>query len=141
MLIGASVVTSLQCYECPPLSTFIASLDSNQLTTYKAIVEQRQKLYVYGLLLGIVLATMLFILTGFNMHPVLSGCLYAFIILVTQYAFYLYSPKLPAMKDNLTSDAQLKLWSDVYLRMRKRLYAGIILGFLGFAAVPFVCKN
>lgn len=138
MLIGASIMTSLTCQTCPPHSTFLNSLDDSQRTTYKAIVDQRRNHYLVGLILGLIVATVMLLLTGDKAGQVMSGCFYTATVLIVQYIYYILMPKLPPMKNSLSTVEQQELWTAVHASMQRRYHGGALLGLLGFATVPYL---
>ena len=139
MFIGASIFTILTCHKCEPFNTYIKSLDSKQQIIYTSIVEERRNVYIYGAILGAILACIfLFFVTlkpqsqSRNKQTFFSIAIaFSAIALLTQYIFYMLYPKqymLPHLKNN----EQIVGWLAVYRSMQYKYHLGMLLGIIGY---------
>ena len=56
IFIGASIYTMITCKSCSPFVEYEQSLNEEQKQIYMKVVEERQKIYLTGLVLGSFLA-------------------------------------------------------------------------------------
>lgn len=134
MFIGANLYIMFKCDDCQADKLYIQSLNDSQLAIYKEIVNERKKLAIMGMLLGLLLA----ILFSFYMklNPLANGCLFVAIVFVTQYLYYMTMKKSKYMIQYLNED-QTKLWLNVYKEMQSRYYNGMLLGLVGYFVLGY----
>jgi hypothetical protein len=131
--ICASLYTILQCKNCQPFVKYEKSLNPIQLKLYKYSIHERTKLYVHGLIIGVVLASLFIYLTKSHNHPpTYKSCMFSAIILLTQFLYYNLSPKKIQMLPILDSKEQIMNWLEVYNTMKFRYHFGFLLGVIGF---------
>lgn len=136
MFIGAYLYTLFTCSSCPPFTSFQESLKPNQLALYHIVVRQRLEKSIQGLVLGTILAFLyLYIFKG-TWNPVACGCGFATVILLTQYLYYILSPKL-SMLPHLDDQRQVEQWYSVYKFMQYRYHLGMALGAVGYFLFVF----
>lgn len=124
------------------IQTFVSTLNSQQRTTYERVVKHRRNLYMQGLVVGLVLAS---IIVGYmrvvkNVATTLCGCTAVVIVFVTTCVYYILSPKPVYMVEILTTAEQRKAWVDVYRGMQVNMYGSfigaLIASFVFFAFLP-----
>jgi len=141
MFIGAGLYTTLKCYDCHPISTFKESLSMEQRYIYEQIVQERQSLYLQGLVCGLFFSSVTLFLTGNSLNPLTSGCVYAGITLIVQYFYYTLAKKSPLMVNYLQSQEQVMLWDQVYTKMQTKWHVGLLLGLIGYAFLPLILRT
>lgn len=103
-LIGASVYTSISCKSCKPFIDFHKTLSGEQKKIHQKIVEERMRIYVYGLVLGLLIAVAVRFLAGNNLGKGSQTCLVLATALFVQYMFYTLYPKSDYMILHLNKD-------------------------------------
>ena len=126
---------------------FVSLLDPKQRETYDTVVTQRRSIYVYGLILGIVLAAVivLFIRSTSNVSAGVCGCVAVVVVFVTTFFYYILSPKSVYMVQVLTTPQQRNAWVNVYKTMQITTYGSflgaLVASFVFFTFLPNgVCK-
>jgi hypothetical protein len=118
----------------------VASLDPQQRRTYEGIVSLRRRLYVHGLVLGVVLAAC--VVAGMRAYgscsTTLYGCTAVVVVFVTTFLYYILSPKPVYMVEVLRTTEQRRAWVDVYRAMQVTTY-GSFAGALVASFVLFAC--
>ena len=112
------------------LDKFSSLLNDEQRTTYKSIISERIKLYVNGMLIGIVLG-----LAYLYMSPSKSigrACIFTMIVLGTNYFYYILTPKSNYMVPHLTTKEQRIAWLNIYREMPYRCKMGLLLGLVSY---------
>jgi len=131
MFVGASLYTMLNCTKCPPFTSYFDSLDNKQKYLYLSIVEERKKLAMWGLMLGLLLAFFYLFFMKNKINIFMNGCAFAGIVLLTQYLFYMLYPKTDYMVLHLKQE-QMEGWLNVYKQMQYRYHMGMLLGVVGY---------
>lgn len=110
---------------------------------YASIVKERIQIYYTGYFLGFLLSV-LFILYNIYVkkekYTALSlVCIIITISFLTNYFFYILSPKKNWMLDNIKSQEQTKAWMKMYKGMQMNYHSGLVLGIIsmGFFAFAF----
>lgn len=135
--IGASLYTTLTCDKCQPHVDYRNSLGPVQKKIYLEIVEERKRIYIHGLILGAILAS-LFLWYKFNtINPLTNGCIFSSIVLVTQYFYYMTKKKEKYMLNYLTNKDQIDGWLDVYKTMQNKYHIGMMLGIIGYILLGY----
>ena len=121
-LIAANIWTMMvdKKYE----NNLLNQLDDNQKGIYDEIVKERMKLYLQGLVLGLLIAIGLVYKLKLNIYA--SVCLLVAVVGVIQVAYYELMPKTKWMVDNLNTNEQNKAWMSIYREMKKRWHYGFI---------------
>jgi uncharacterized protein YacL len=135
-LIGASIFTMLGCKSCDPFIAYEESLDENQKEIYANILREREKIYLYGLILGILLSS-LYLYFSNKSYVKYNVCIFTSIILVTQYLFYMLYPKTHYMLEFMKNQDQVNKWLEVYKTMQNRYYLGGLFGIAGFLILGY----
>jgi len=121
---------------------FEQSLDTKQLIAYKMIQKQRMMIALRGLVLGLLLAILYMAMYGKNMESrTTKWCLFASIVMGTQYFYYMLSPKPPLLVNYLTSPTQIMNWNNIGNHMQKNYHFGMLLGLAGFFFVARTFMN
>ena len=112
---------------------------------YEKISEERKMISLYGYGLGLILS--LFIVTynlkfkGKKMNSSSLVCAVMATCFLTNYFYYVLSPKSDWMLNHINDKDQIKAWLQMYREMSFNYHAGLVLGILavGILAFAFRC--
>ena len=142
IFIAASIYTTLSAKVCTPCVQFEASLNAEQLSMYKKVMEERQRIYIMGLVLGILFAFLFLYFNRHSLNPLKHGCVFVAITMTTQFFFYMLSPKKYGMISILKDPEQYKKWHAVHRYMQTRYYLGALLGMAGYFLFSYnLCES
>lgn len=132
-LLGANIWTMMvdDKYEKNLLNT----LTDEQKKIHDEIVSDRMKLYLHGLVLGLIIA--LFIIYKFKLSMTSSICLFIAIVGLTQVIYYELMPKKKWMLDYLDNSEQNKAWLAIYKEMKSRWHYGFIGGLIIYGIICY----
>ena len=127
--------------------TLYDTLNNDQQQRYERIVRHRNNLYLQGLVVGLLVACFVVGLVMYT-HPLSTntsyGCLAVIVLFVTEFLYYMLSPKGEYMIDVLDSTEQRRAWMDVYRHMQVSMYGSfacaLVASFLLFTFV-FDCSG
>jgi prolipoprotein diacylglyceryltransferase len=108
---------------------------------YYKIQKERQSIYYYGYALGFILSLIIIIYNYQKSKPnqKLSTshmvCIVVATSFITNYFYYMLSPKTTWMLDHVKTPEQTKAWLNMYKAMQKYYHTGLV---LGIAAVAFL---
>ena len=111
-----------------------SQLPENLQKIYEEITNERTKIYYQGYVLGFILS--LFIILGnvYVKHKMLSTtsmvCLVLATSFITNYFYYILSPKKNWMLNNITTPQQTKSWLQMYRCMQVYYHTGLVLGII-----------
>jgi len=101
---------------------------------YEQITAERTTIYYQGYVLGFILS--LFIIFGnvYSDHKLLSTtsmvCLVLAVSFITNYFYYILSPKKKWMLNYIETPDQTKLWLQMYRGMQVYYHTGLVLGII-----------
>lgn len=114
-------------------------------TLYKSIVDERMRIYYFGYLLGLILALLII----FYNIQIKKGrfsnlsliCLVTSVSFLTNYFYYILSPKTDWMLNHIQDAEQSKAWLQMYRSMQVYYHSGLVLGIaaVGIFAFAFRC--
>lgn len=137
IFIGASIFTMLTCKTCTPFKDYYAVLNDEQKGIYKEVVDERQKSYIYGLVLGTVVGLIYLYFVRGTLNVISHSCGFTAVVLFTQYMFYQMYPKKVYMLQVLEAGDQIDKWLDVYKHMKFRYHYGMLLGLVGYLLLSY----
>jgi len=120
-------------------------LSSDLQKRYDNISEERKKISIYGYILGFILSLLI---VFYNLHfkrvrmnntslvcTVMATCF------LTNYFYYMLSPKSDWMLNHISNSEQVKAWLLMYREMSYNYHAGLVLGIIavGIFAFAFRC--
>jgi hypothetical protein len=122
-------------------------LPSNLKKIYDQIADERLKIYFYGYSLGFILSLIIIIYNYQIKNPrekysiVTITCTVITVSFITNYFYYMLSPKTKWMLDYVNSPEQTKAWLNMYKDMQKYYHTGIVLGLIavGLLSVALRC--
>ena len=132
IFVTASIYTMLTCKNCSPFLEYKQSLSEEQKELYDQIVDEREKIYLHGLVLGIVVALAYLYFVSGTLNPMSHACVFVGIALAVQYSYYQLAPKSSWMLNSLTNKEQVDQWLEVYKFMKRRYHMGMLLGAFGY---------
>jgi hypothetical protein len=142
------IVFSLNADKTALARAFQKSLPGALQKIYRNIVDERKKLNIHGYLLGLLLAALLLVVDHYFLKTrTPTGrwgliCFIAAVTFLTQYFYYILSPKSDWMVRHLSSSAHREAWLKVYRAYQLSYHGGIAIGILGalIAAYAFKCQ-
>lgn len=136
-LITASFFTCFAAKKYCYQHALMRTLTPDQRTVYIEIVDRRFKLYVQGMILGLLLGA-LYLMSVQNKKPKNKSsvvCTFVAIVAATQYFYYSLMPKKKWMLDYVTSEASVEAWLDMYKYMKNQYHWGFVIGLAGYAVL------
>tara|TARA_Y100000992_G_scaffold110643_1_gene72056 strand:- start:1264 stop:1737 length:474 start_codon:yes stop_codon:yes gene_type:complete len=125
---------------------FILTLTSQQKKKYNLIIQNRFNLAMQGYGLGFTLSFLLILYNYFikknKLNKLSMICLVGSTTFLTQYFYYILSPKKHWMLENNLSMKAIKGWLEVYKENQWNYHFGIVLGIIAvfFLSNSFNCK-
>ena len=113
---------------------FLLTLNESQKKKYKDIIQERFKIYIFGMILGLVLGFLYVYIYNEDRFKV---CKFVAIVLVTKLTFYYFYPKSDFMLYHLTETNQVKAWTDVYRNYKNAWRNSLIIAILSYVLLSF----
>lgn len=145
IFIIAMIYMTYATTESDVMRKYQQQLPENLRTLYKSIVDERMRIYYFGYLLGLVLALLII----FYNIQIKKGrfsnlsliCLVTSVSFLTNYFYYILSPKTDWMLNHITDAEQSKAWLQMYRAMQVYYHSGLVLGIaaVGIFAFAFRC--
>jgi hypothetical protein len=144
MFVIASIYTTNACQTNQTIKQYQSQLPSQLQNVYKQITQERQKIYYYGYALGLVLSIIIIFYKTQNRISMTNGTMVCTIIAVsfiTNYFYYMLSPKSTYMLQHINSPEQTRAWLAMYKAMQYYWHSGLALGIIAttFLALAFRC--
>ena len=120
-------------------------LPSNLQNLYEKIAAERMRLNYYGYTLGLVLSLIIILynyaLKRNKLTTTSMVCLVIVVSFLTNYFYYILSPKTTYMLDHINSPEQTKAWLAMYREMQYNYHFGMVIGIaaVGVLAFAFRC--
>ena len=114
---------------------------------YKSIVEERTRIYYTGYILGFLLSLILIVyitqVQRTRMSTSSMVCTTVALAFLTNYFYYILTPKTNHMLDHVTTPEQTKAWLAMYKGMQYYYHAGLAIGLVavGIFAFAFRCTK
>ena len=127
VFVTAAICTSFFAQEGAAKKALYATLSPSQQRTFEGINKARRLIYLQGLGLGLFFS----LITLYNVkakNTYLVPCSAAAITLVTNYFYYILSPKPQSLVISLDKEKQRVAWYKVYRRMQVVYHGGLLLG-------------
>jgi len=108
---------------------FLLTLNDDQKQKYKSIILERFRIYIFGMILGLLL--------GFSYIYIYSEdkfkvCKFVAIVLITKLTFYYFYPKSDFMLYHLTEQEQVSAWTDLYRNYKNAWRNSLILAIISY---------
>jgi hypothetical protein len=112
---------------------------------YHRITNERLKIYYMGYILGFLLS-LIIIYYNQQIHPrekmttLTMTTIVIAVSFVTNYFYYILSPKSEWMLDNIKTPQQSKAWLKMYRNMQIYYHSGLVLGIVGVALISIAYR-
>ena len=119
------------------------SLPSDLQKRYEKISEERRSISYYGYVLGLILSLILIFynvkIKGKKMGTIGLVCLVMATSFITNYFYYVLSPKSDWMLNHMHSQEHVRSWLLMYREMSYNYHMGLVLGIIavGIFAAAF----
>jgi uncharacterized protein YacL len=134
-LFGSMIYIMLNPRKSEIINDFQSSLTKEQNQVYVEIVNERMKIYLIGLVVGLVLG---FLYLQFNTSKTVSRtCVFTVLVLFTSNVLYLIAPKSKYMVTYLNTETQRNAWLKVYKEMQYRQVIGTLLGVIAYVLLSY----
>ena len=108
---------------------FKETLNNKQKLIYKNIINERLKIYIYGMILGLLLGFIYYYFYNDNNYRL---CKFIIIIIATKLLFYYFYPKSDLMLYHINTKEQVKAWGDVYMKYKKSWKMSLIISIFAY---------
>jgi hypothetical protein len=109
-------------------------LPSDLQKRYEKITEERRSISYYGYVLGLILSLILIFynvkIKGKKMGTIGLVCLVMATSFITNYFYYMLSPKSDWMLNHMHSQEQVRSWLLMYREMSYNYHMGLVLGII-----------
>ena len=124
-----------------------SQLPENLQKIYEQITNERKTIYYQGYILGFILSIFIILINIYSEHTMLSTmsmiCLVLAISFITNYFYYILSPKKNWMLNYIKTPDQTKAWLQMYRKMQVYYHTGLVFGIIavGIFAYAFRMQN
>jgi len=112
--------------------------------TYMSIVKERTQIFYTGYALGLFLALFVIFynmkIKQQKMNWPSMVCLTVFIAFLTNYFYYVLSPKTKWMLNSIDTPEQTKAWFEMYRTMQLYYHGSLVLGIIAIGLVAFAFR-
>ena len=119
-------------------------LPSNLQKRYENISEERRKISIHGYILGLVFSLFIIFynlkLKGQRLNTTSLVCTVMATCFLTNYFYYMLSPKSDWMLNHINNPEQVKGWLIMYREMSYNYHAGLALGIIGVGILAFAFR-
>ena len=117
-------------------------LNAQQREAYDRIAKERLHISMRGYALGFILSALI-IYYNYKKKQLKSTSLVCIVLatcFLTNYFYYMLSPKSDWMLNHVESQAQTQAWLQMYRTMQYYYHAGLVLGILGVGVMAFAFR-
>jgi len=108
---------------------------------YEKISKERMTISYYGYVLGLFLSFfVIFYLKKRRTRTLSLVCTVVAICFLTNYFYYMLSPKSDWMLNHVNSPEEVKAWLQMYREMSYNYHMGIVLGIIGVGIFAFAFR-
>jgi uncharacterized protein YacL len=119
-------------------------LPSDLQKRYENISEERKKISIHGYILGLVFSLFIIFynvkLKGQRLNTISLVCTVMATCFLTNYFYYMLSPKSDWMLNHINNPEQVKGWLLMYREMSYNYHAGLALGIIGVGILAFAFR-
>ena len=122
-----------------------SSLSSDLQKRYDNISEERRRISIHGYILGLILSLFIIFynlkIKGLHMRTFSLVCVVMATCFVTNYFYYMLSPKSDWMLNHVSNQQETRAWLLMYREMSYNYHLGLVLGIaaVGVFAFAFRC--
>jgi len=129
------------------IEVYQEQLPTNLKLLYAKLTNERLRIYYYGYILGFILSLIVIFYNSqiskpsHKMTTFTVTCTVITISFITNYFYYMLSPKSDYMLNHINSPDQTKAWLTMYRHMQYYFHMGLVLGLVAvaFLAIAFRC--
>jgi uncharacterized protein YacL len=114
------------------------------LKLYNEISDERMKLNYQGFTLGLIISLAIILynynLKQYKLTTLNIVCIVISVSFLTNYFYYILSPKSKHMLEYINSQEQTKAWLAMYKRMQFYYHFGLVLGIIGVGLLGFAFR-
>ena len=111
---------------------------------YEIISEERKKISIHGYILGLVFSLLIIFynikIKGQKLNTISLVCTVMATCFLTNYFYYMLSPKSDWMLNHINNPEQVKGWLLMYREMSYNYHAGLALGIIGVGILAFAFR-
>ena len=135
MFIVAMIFTMYNSDSTLSIQQFTDVLSTKQKAIYKKIADERRNIYFKGFGLGLVLSFLFLfwkssIKNSYKINRFSTICVVGAITFITNYFYYMLSPKNDYMILHLNEENQRKKWLNINKTMQFNYHVGLLLGII-----------
>ena len=120
------------------------SLPSDLQKRYENISEERRKISIHGYILGLVLSLFVIIynlkIKGERLNNPSLVCIVMATCFVTNYFYYMLSPKSDWMLNHVSNQQQTRAWLLMYREMSYNYHLGLVFGIVAVGVLAFAFR-
>ena len=120
-------------------------LPENLQKIYEQIIHERTTIYYQGYVLGFILSIFIILGNIYSEHKILSTtsmvCLVLATSFITNYFYYILSPKKNWMLNYITTPEQTKAWLQMYRGMQVYYHTGLVLGIIAVGIFAYAFRG
>ena len=126
------------------VKTYKAKLSPELREKYEKITKERMAISYKGYLLGFVLSLLIILYNvysrpkAFNLFSLM--CIVVSTSFLTNYFYYILSPKSDMMLNYLNTKEEIKAWQVMYREMQYNYHMGLVLGIVGVGILAFAFR-
>jgi hypothetical protein len=128
-------------YKSRIVKEFKESLSQDLNLRYDKITKERRLISYKGYTLGFILSIVILLYNrSYKMKPIPLVCTVVTISFVTNYLYYILSPKSDWLLNHMTQPDEIKSWLLMYKEMQFNYHMGFLLGILGVGMFAFAFR-
>ena len=129
VLLSGTIATMITSKTSPNFRKFNETLTLEQQKLYKNITMERLRIYIEGMILGLITGLFGLSLLPKKVDNASKVCLFVIVCLLINMVYYRMYPKSNYMVKHLNTQEQKEAWLAIYKEMKYRHLFGMILGF------------
>jgi len=119
-------------------------LSSDLQKRYEKISKERMLISCYGYVLGLILSLFIIFynlkIKGVKMNSISLVCTVVATCFLTNYFYYMLSPKSDWMLNHIHSQEEVKAWLQMYREMSYNYHMGLVLGVIAVGVFAFAFR-
>ena len=131
-------------YESNIIVNYKNQLPPELVTTYNNIVDERTQIYYVGYILGVMISLLvIFYNIQIKKNRLSTFTLVSIVVaisFVTNYFYYVLSPKSDWMLKHINTPEQTKAWLGMYRGMQVYYHTGLVLGLFAVGTFAFAFR-